>query len=93
MENSEAETEDGILHENLDLENNIFNIFDPEGLKLLTRLLLGFSHLNEHRFTLHRIDVMNNVKSICSNFEFMTDNNKIRSFFMEIPVLMETKIN
>ena len=64
MENSEAETEDGILHENLDLENNIFNIFDPEGLKLLTRLLLGFSHLNEHRFTLHRIDVMNNVKSI-----------------------------
>ena len=45
MENSEAETEDGILHENLDLENNIFNIFDPEGLKLLTRLLLGFSHL------------------------------------------------
>ena len=93
MENSEAETEDGILHENLDLENNIFNIFDPEGLKLLTRLLSGFSHLNKHRFTLHRIDVMNNVKSICNNFEFMTDNNKIRTFFMEIPVLMETKIN
>ena len=32
------------------LENNIFNIFNPEGLKLLTRLCLGFSHLNEHRF-------------------------------------------
>ena len=93
MEISEAETEDGILHENLDLENNIFNIFDPEGLKLLTRLLSGFSRLNKHRFTLHRIDVMNNVKSICNNFEFMTDNNKIRTFFMEIPVLMETKIN
>ena len=58
MEISEAETEDGILHENLDLENNIFNIFDPEGLELLSRLLLGFSHLNEHRFTLHRIDVI-----------------------------------
>ena len=32
------------------LENRIFNIFDPEGLKLLTRLRLGFSHLSEHRF-------------------------------------------
>ena len=26
------------------LENSIFNIFDPRGLKLLTRLRLGFSH-------------------------------------------------
>ena len=32
------------------LENIIFNIFDPEGLKLFTRLRLGFSHLNENRF-------------------------------------------
>ena len=31
-------------------ENSIFNIFDPIGIKLLTRLRLGFSHLNEHRF-------------------------------------------
>ena len=34
----------------LPLENSIFNISDPEGLKLPTRLCLGFSHLNEHRF-------------------------------------------
>ena len=32
------------------LENSIFNIFDQERLELLTRLRLGFSHLNEHRF-------------------------------------------
>ena len=32
------------------LENIIFNIFDPEGLKLFSRLRLGFSHLNEIRF-------------------------------------------
>ena len=32
------------------LENIIFNIFDPEGLKLFTPLRLGFSHLNENRF-------------------------------------------
>ena len=34
----------------LPLENSIFNILDTEGLKLLTRLLLGFSHLNKRRF-------------------------------------------
>ena len=32
------------------LQNSIFNIFDPEGLNFLTRLRLGFSHLNEHHF-------------------------------------------
>ena len=32
------------------LKNSIFNIFDPEGLKLLTRLRLGFIHLNKHCF-------------------------------------------
>ena len=32
------------------LENIIFNIFDPEGLKLFTRVRLGFSHLNKNRF-------------------------------------------
>ena len=32
------------------LENSIFNIFDPEGLKLLTRLCLGFSQLKKDRF-------------------------------------------
>ena len=32
------------------LENSVFNIFDPEGLKIFTRLGLGSSHLNEYRF-------------------------------------------
>jgi len=32
------------------IPSNVYNIFDPSGLKLLTRLRLGFSHLNEHRF-------------------------------------------
>ena len=90
------------------VQNNIFKISDPQWLKLLTSLCLGFSHLNEHRFrhnfqecmnlvcscsleieytshhrlrchyfTLHRIDRMNSVKSICNNFESMTNNNKI----------------
>ena len=32
------------------LEKSTFNIFGSEGLKLLTRLRLCFSHLNEHSF-------------------------------------------
>ena len=28
----------------------VYNIHNPSGVKLLTRLRLGLSHLNEHRF-------------------------------------------
>ena len=31
-------------------QSNIYNIFDPQGLKFLTRLRLCLRHLNEHRF-------------------------------------------
>ena len=31
-------------------ENSIFSIYDPLGVKLLTRLRLQFSHLNKHKF-------------------------------------------
>ena len=30
-------------------ENSLFSIYDPLGVKLLTRLRLQFSHLNEHK--------------------------------------------
>ena len=89
------------------VQSNIYSIFDPEGLKLLTRLRLGFTHLNEHKirhnfqdclnplcscsleiedtshyllhchhFSNHRIDLMNSVNLIISNFESMNDNIK-----------------
>ena len=32
------------------IQNSIFKIHDPLGIKLLTRLRLGLSHLNEHHF-------------------------------------------
>ena len=31
-------------------ENPLFSVYDPLGVKLLTRLRLDFSHLNEHKF-------------------------------------------
>ena len=48
-------------------QSNVYNIFDPIGLKLLTRLRLGFSHLNEHKF---RHDFQECLNPLClCNFE------------------------
>ena len=41
------------------VQNNIFNIFNSVELKFLSRLRLGFSHLNEHRFRHIFQDCMN----------------------------------
>ena len=43
-------------------ENSACSISDPFGLKLLTRLRLNFSHLNEHKF---RYNVRDTVNPIC----------------------------
>ena len=87
------------------VQTNIYNIFDPKGLTFLTRLRLGLSHLNEHRFrhnfqdclnplcscsleiegtshyllhchyfSHHRVVFMNSVKSVCDNFDSMSDH-------------------
>ena len=40
----------GLLEFIRTLPNSIFDIYNPYGIKLLTRLRLGLSHLNEHKF-------------------------------------------
>ena len=40
-------------------ENSIFSIYDPLGVKLLTRLGLQFSHINEHKFRHGFVDTIN----------------------------------
>ena len=47
------------------VQSNINNISDPKGLKLLTCLQLGLSHLNKHRFKHNFGDCMNPLSS-CS---------------------------
>ena len=47
------------------IQSNVYNVFDPTGLKLLTRLCLGCSHLNEHRFRHNFQDCLNPLCS-CS---------------------------
>ena len=46
-------------------QSNVYNIFNPIGLKLLTRLRLGFSHLNEHKFR-HSFQDCLNPLCLCS---------------------------
>ena len=41
------------------VQSKYHNIFDLTGLKFLIRLVLGFSHLNEHRFRHNFQDCMN----------------------------------
>ena len=47
------------------VQNKIYNIFDSEGLKFLTRLCVGLSHLNAHRFRHNFQDCLNPLCS-CS---------------------------
>ena len=87
------------------LENSIFNIFDPEGLKLLTRLRLGLSHLNELRFR-HNFQECLNPLCTCSletentshyllhchhNTPFRTDlTNRVRTFVADFDSLSDS---
>ena len=45
------------------VQSNIYHIFDPKGSKFLTRLRLGLSHLNEHKF---RQNFQNCLNPLCS---------------------------
>ena len=47
--------------------NNIFNVYNTKGIKLLARLRVGFSHLKEHKFRHNFVDAINPFCS-CENF-------------------------
>ena len=53
-------------------QSNILNIFDTIGLKLLTRLPLGISHLNEHKFYHNYQDCLNPLCSCSLEIEDTT---------------------
>ena len=88
------------------LENSILNIFNPEGLKVLTRLRLGFSHINEHCFR-HNFQECLNPLCSCSletentshyllhyhhNFPFRTDlTNSVKTFVVDFESLLDSK--
>ena len=51
--------------------NSAFNIHNPVGIKFLTRLKLGLSHVNEHRFN-HKFKNCTNLKCIFSSENELT---------------------
>ena len=56
--------------------NSVFNIHNPIGLKYITRLRLGLSHLNKHRFN-HNFENYLTPKCICSS-----ENESTLHFFL-----------
>ena len=54
------------------IPNSIFKIHDPLGIKFLTRLTLGLSHLNEHRFRHNFQDCLNTLCSCSLEVESIT---------------------
>ena len=65
--------------------NSIFDIYNPYGIKLLTRLRLGLSHLNEHKFK-HGFNDTTNPICICGG-----DIESINYFFLHCPEYCEAR--
>ena len=49
--------------------NSIFNCHSPNGIKLITRLRLGLSHLREHKFRHNFQDTLNPICSYGDDIE------------------------
>ena len=67
------------------LPNSIFDIYNPYGIKLLTRLRLGLSHFNEHTFKHGFSDTINPI-CICGG-----DIESINHFFLHCPEYFEAR--
>ena len=66
-------------------QNNIFDICDNKGVKLLTRLRLGLSHLNIQKFDHGFLDTLN---PICS---FNTEEEMVSHYFFHCPNLTQQR--
>ena len=68
------------------VENPVFNIYDIEGVRILTKLRLKFSALNEHRFR-HRF----NISSPLCNCG--TANEDSKHFLLHCPTFYHLRRN
>ena len=73
-------------------ENEIFNIHDQVGTKLLTRLRLGFSHLCQHKYW-HNFEGILNSLCLCSIETETTLNFFLRcQFFNDIREILMNEL-
>ena len=68
-------------------QNSIFDICGNEGIKLLTRLRLGLSHLNSHKFNHGFLDTVNPMCS-CN-----TEEETVAHFFLRCPNFTQHRIH
>ena len=66
-------------------DRSLFSIHDPTDAKLLTRLSLKFSHLNEHKF---RHNFKDTVVSMC---DCGTETETTEQFFLRCPFFVTEK--
>ena len=67
--------------------NSVFSIYDPLGAKLLTRLRLQFSHLNEHKF---RHDFGDTINAVCvCGSEVETTEHFLLRYYLFSPQRLE----
>ena len=66
--------------------NSIFDIHNPYGIKLLTRLRLGLGHLNEHQFK-HGFNDKTKDICICGG-----DIESINHLFLHCPEYFEASL-
>ena len=55
-----------------DAQRKTFNIIDRVGIKLITKLRLGFSHLRENKFRHNSTDILNILCPCSIEFETIT---------------------
>ena len=60
--------------------NNIFNVHSAKGIKHLTRLRFGFSHLKIHKFRHNFVDAINPLSSCGNVVESTTHFSSLFSF-------------
>ena len=65
--------------------NSLFDIYNPYGIKLLTRLRLGLSYLNEHKFK-HGFNDTINPNCVCGG-----NIQSINHFFLHCPEYCESR--
>ena len=73
--------------------NSIFDISDNGGIKLLTRLRLGLSHLNKHKFSHSFFDTINPMCSCNTEDESSTHYLLRCPNFAQIRIYLMNEIN
>ena len=74
-------------------ENSVFEVYDIKGVKLLTRLRMDFSHLNEHKFR-HNFDDIINPMCSCGKEPETTHHYLLRSdlYFTFWPLIYQLEL-